>query len=150
MGNLERHAKEELKLAGLLDKDSDYNGMIGKAVLELVKTFSKQGHSGFSAQWTLDVFNQVVSFKNLTPIGKSKDEWMDVAEMTADGKGMWQNKRRSTTFSRDGGKTWYDIDDPSLNNGDVWVKERLSQRLAKTFRKLIGRVKNALGNQRRV
>jgi hypothetical protein len=33
---------------------------------------------------------------------------------------MWQNRRRSTTFSRDGGRTWYDIDDPSLDNGDTW------------------------------
>lgn len=122
MGNLEDHAKRELELAGLFDKDSDYDGMLGEAVLELVKVFAKQGHSGFSAAMTLKLFNEVANFKPLTPIGKSKDEWMDVAEMTADGKGMWQNLRRSTTFSRDGGKTWYDIDDPSLNNGDVWER----------------------------
>jgi hypothetical protein len=46
-----------------------------------------------------------------------------------------------------------------VNNGQVVIIEglphpnpiiRLSQRLARTFRKLIGRIKNALGNQRRV
>jgi len=120
MSNLVKHAEYELKLAGLFDKDSDYDGMLGEAVLELVKVFAKQGHSGFSAQTVLQLFNEVASFKNLTPIGKSDDEWMDVSGMTADGKGMWQNKRRGTTFSRDGGKTWYDIDDESLNNGDTW------------------------------
>lgn len=114
MSNLVKHAKKELKLAGLLDKDSDYNGMLGEAVLELVKVFSKQGHSGFSANWTLDVFNKVASYKPLTPIGTTKDEWMEVSD------DMWQNTRRSSTFSRDGGKTWYDIDDPKLNNGDTW------------------------------
>jgi hypothetical protein len=124
MSNLVKHAEYELKLAGLFDKDSDYDGMLGEAVLKLVKEFSKQGHSGFSAHQTLRIFNEVANFKNLTPIGQSKDEWMDVTEMTADGKGMWQNKRRGTTFSRDGGKTWYDIDDPKLNNGDTWQPKK--------------------------
>lgn len=120
MSNLVKHAEYELKLAGLFDKDSDYNGMLGDAVLELVKVFAKQGHSGFSAALTLDLFSKVANYQPLTPIGKFKDEWVDVAGMTADGKGMWQNKRRGTTFSRDGGKTWYDIDNPKLNNGDTW------------------------------
>lgn len=120
MSNLVKHAEYELKLAGLLDKDSDYDGMLGEAVLELVKVFAKQGHSGFSAHQTLQIFNEVANYRPLTPIGKSKDEWMDVTDMGADGKGLWQNKRRGTTFSRDAGKTWYDIDDESLNNGDTW------------------------------
>lgn len=120
MSNLTKHAKEELQLAGLFDKDSDYDGMIGKAVMELVEVFSKQGHSGFSAGLTLQIFNEVANYKNLTPIGKSKDEWMNVSEHSIEP--MWQNKRRGTTFSRDGGKTWYDIDDDKFNNGDAWVK----------------------------
>lgn len=118
MSNLVAHAKNELQLAGLFDEDSDYNGALGKAVLELVKVFAKQGHSGFSAAMTLKLFNEVANYKPLTPIGKSKDEWMDISGMSIDP--TWQNKRRSTTFSRDGGKTWYDIDDPTLDNGDTW------------------------------
>lgn len=121
MSNLVKHAEYELKLAGLFDKDSDYDGMLGEAVLELVKVFAKQGHSGFSAHQTLSMFNEVANFKNLTPIGKSKDEWMNISDMSD--SEMWQNKRRGTTFSRDGGKTWYDIDDPKLNNGDTWHKD---------------------------
>ena len=118
--NLVLHAKEELELAGLFDKDSDYDGMLGEAVLELIRVFAKQGHSGFSAHQTLKIFNTVASFKPLTPIGTSKDEWVDQSE--ASGCPMWQNKRRGSTFSRDAGKTWYDIDDPKLNNGDVWQR----------------------------
>lgn len=121
MSNLVKHAEEELKLAGLFDKDSDYEGMLGDAVLELVRVFAKQGHSGFSAQQTLAIFNEVASYKPLTPIGKSKDEWVNVSDMS--NEKMWQNKRRGTTFSRDGGKTWYDIDDPKLNNGDTWKRK---------------------------
>jgi hypothetical protein len=129
VSNLVKHAEKELKLAGLFDKDSDYDGMLGEAVLELVKVFSKQGHSGFSAHQTLKIFNIVADYKPLTPIGKSKDEWMNVSE-NCDGYEMWQNKRRGTTFSRDGGKTWYDIDDPKLNNGDVWSPSKI-RKLAK-------------------
>ncbi len=117
MSNLVKHAQKELKLAGLFDKDSDYDGMVGDAVLELVKVFAKQGHSGFSANWTLEVFNKVANYKPLTQIGTTKDEWMDVSD------NMWQNRRRSSTFSRNGGKTWYDIDDPKLNNGDDWKRK---------------------------
>lgn len=120
MSNLTQHAKKELQLAGLFDKDSDYDGMLGTAVMELVRVFSKQGHSGFSANQTLKIFNLVASFKPLTPIGSTQDEWMNVSDMS--GLPMWQNKRRGTTFSRDGGKTWYDIDDPELNNGDTWKR----------------------------
>lgn len=125
MSNLVKHAEHELKLAGLFDKDSDYDSMLGDAVLELVKVFAKQGHSGFSAHQTLKIFNEVANFKPLTPIGKSKDEWMHIQGLlTEDGnEELWQNTRRSSTFSRDGGKTWYDIDDAKLNNGDTWQKE---------------------------
>jgi hypothetical protein len=121
MSNLTEHAKQELVMAGVFDKDSDYNGMIGEAVMELVEVFAKQGHSGFSASLTLELFNKVANFKNILPIGKTKAEWMNVSDMS--NEKLWQNKRRGSTFSRDGGKTWYDIDDPKLNSGDTWVKE---------------------------
>lgn len=129
MSNLVKHAQKELKLAGLFDKDSDYDGMLGEAVLELVKVFSKQGHSGFSAHQTLKIFNIVADYKPLTPIGSTKDEWMNISDMSSEP--MWQNKRRGTTFSRDGGKTWYDIDDPKLNNGDTWRPNKIKTFLRK-------------------
>jgi len=119
MSNLANHARYELQAAGLFDADSNYGGMIGEAVMALVEVFAEQGHSGFSASMTLDIFNTVASFKPLTPIGASPDEWSEV------GTDVWQNRRRSTTFSRDGGTTWYDIDNESLNNGDVWVQAAL-------------------------
>jgi len=122
MSNLVDHAKYELELAGLFDKDSDYDGMLGKAVMELVEVFANQGHSGFSAHQTLKLFNEVANYKPLTPIGKSDDEWVNVSDMS--GEPTWQNKRRSTTFSRDAGKTWYDIDDKKLNHGDVWRRKK--------------------------
>lgn len=109
--NLVDHAEAELKNAGLFDKDSDYDGMLGKAVLELMKVFSKQGHSGYSAHLTLDLFDKLANFSNLTPITDNPEEWMEVTDKGPDGKGMWQNKRNPSMFSKDGGKTYYDVDD---------------------------------------
>jgi hypothetical protein len=130
------HAKKEMELAGLFDKDSDYDGMLGKAVMELVKVFAKQGHSGFSAHQTLKIFNIVANFKPLTPIGSTENEWIEVAECCAnEPTGLWQNARRGTTFSRDGGKTWYDIDDPKLNNGDKWQKFSFKKLVRKLWSK---------------
>jgi hypothetical protein len=103
---LVEHARNEMQRAGLFDADADYDGMIGTAVLELVKKFAEQGHSGFSAQVTLEVFDKVARFKTLTPITSNADEWMEV------GNGNWQNRRQSSVFSKDGGQTWYDIDEP--------------------------------------
>jgi hypothetical protein len=112
MSNLVKHAEFELRRAGLFDKDSDYDGMLGQAVLDLVKTFSQEGHSGYSAHLTLDIFNKVARFKTLTPITSNPDEWMQVSpDMMPDGSPtVRQNTRQSSCFSNDGGKTYYDID----------------------------------------
>ena len=62
---LTEFAEAELRRVGLFDEDSDYNGMLGEAVMELIRTFAKQGHSGCSAGITADLFNRVVRYKPL-------------------------------------------------------------------------------------
>ena len=57
---LQSYAYEWLKRQGLFDDDSDYGGMLGDAVFELIKVFSKQGHSGFSARITRALFNRLL------------------------------------------------------------------------------------------
>ena len=66
MSNLVNHAQEELTKAGLFDKDSDYNGMLGDAVLDLMQVFADQGHSGFSAQMTRELFYKLSNFEELS------------------------------------------------------------------------------------
>jgi hypothetical protein len=114
MSNLVEHARYEMNRAGLFDKDADYGGAHAKAVMKLIETFAEQGHSNNSAAITLALFDKLARFEPIGPITSDADEWVEVTE------GMWQNKRRGTSFSRDGGATWYDIDDESLNNGDAW------------------------------
>lgn len=109
---LEKFAEEEMKRAGLYDKDSDYGGMLPKAVMALIKAHAAQGHSGMSHSITLSIFNKVVNFKPLTPITNDPSEWTDVSGYGApQDAALWQCNRDSALFSNDGGKTYYSVDD---------------------------------------
>ena len=112
------HAKREIALAGLSDSDCDYDGMIGQAVLELMETFAAQGHSGFSAQWVLDVFERLANWKALTELTNDPDEWNDVSEMAAQDV-MFQSCRNPEAFSHDGGKTYYLLSEAEEELEDV-------------------------------
>lgn len=108
MSNLVIHAQNEMQKAGLYNEDSDYNGMVGHAVEELVRKLAEQGHSGSSAAIVLAVFDKVARFDVLTPITTDSEEWHDVSEMA--GRSLWQNRRKPSVFSEDGGQTWYDLE----------------------------------------
>lgn len=105
--SLVAHTERELSLSGLLDVGSDYDGMIGECVLELVRVFADQGHSGESAMMTLAVFEKCARFENLTPLTSDSEDWNDVSNVM--GKPLWQSKRSPYFFSEDGGETWTDI-----------------------------------------
>jgi hypothetical protein len=121
MSNLIQHAQYELDRAGLFDSDADYGGAHAHAVMELIKTFANQGHSGMSAAITLSLFSELAQFKPIGSVTSDPDEWVNRSDIS--GEPLWQNRRRGSTFSRDGGATWYDIEDAALNNGDVWKRE---------------------------
>ena len=125
--NLVAHAERELDLAGVGDEAADYDGMLKGAVIELVKVFASQGHSGFSASMVLSLFAKVANFEPLVPLTGEDSEWNDVSEMSS--SGMLQNNRHSSVFRDvDTGRT-YDIDgkvfrDPDgacYTNGDSHV-----------------------------
>lgn len=116
--NLESHAKEELDRAGLFDEDADYEGMIGKCVLELIQTMSKQGHSGFSASWVRDLFNKLSNYENLTPL--VAEDFEDVSHYgSKEDKPLYQNTRNSAVFCTDpkDESTWYHVDGKTINEG---------------------------------
>lgn len=114
-----KRAQYEIDLVGLSDQDSDYGGMIGDAVMQLIKLFSAQSHSGFSASMTGSIFYRLVQGKALTPVTNDPSEWLDVTEIMYDkeviakGNKIWQNTRQGSVFSKDGGKTWEDMSDNS-------------------------------------
>lgn len=65
MSNLVNHANEQLSKQGLFDKDSDYDGELGKGVLELITVFANQGHSGYSAELTIQLFSKLARFEDI-------------------------------------------------------------------------------------
>lgn len=130
MSNLEAFAKEELKRAGHFDEDGLYGGMLGDAVMNMVKVFADEGHSGFSASIAISLFSKVARFEPLTPLTGDDDEWMEVsggfeafpitepdeeAQEIIDAineprrERLWQNKRCSHVFKGEDGQA-YDIE----------------------------------------
>lgn len=115
--NLER-IEYELKLAGYklepIDEndpsDEKYVQRIGNCVYEICKLFAEQGHSGLSANITLQLLDELLIKSNtLSPLTNNPDEWMDVTEMS--GYKLHQSKRKFSCFSDDGLNTYYDTND---------------------------------------
>lgn len=99
------HARAELERAGFFDKDSDYDGMLGEAVMDLITVFSEQGHSGYSAMSVINIFSTLAKHKPLSPPTDDPAEWA-VVGMGVNHE-VSQNIRESECFSEDGGKTYY-------------------------------------------
>ena len=88
-------AKYELDL--LLNKCEDEEGRkmqesINNNILEMVKIFSDYGHSGFSAEYTINILIKLLRQENLTPLTLKDDEFVEVAE------GIFQNVRDYKIF----------------------------------------------------
>ena len=96
MSNLEDFARDELTRAGLFSKGGDYGGMLGDAVMKMIKVFADEGHSGFSANMAINLFERVARFEPLTPLTGEDDEWNEV------GTGVFQNRRCSHVFKENG------------------------------------------------
>lgn len=108
------YAKVELDR---IEKDDEgYQDVINKQILEIIEIFSKQGHSGFSASYALNVLERLLRHKPLSELTGEDDEWEKSIS------GNWKNKRCWSVFkdkdgnvydietiicSDDGGITWF-------------------------------------------
>lgn len=123
MSDLVDYAKDELKRIGMIDSGEAYNDCVTKAILDLIELFASQGHTGFTAPYTVNAFSKLAMFKPLSPLTGEDDEWTDVGHCL-------QNKRYFTVFkdkdgtayniegkvfTDDGGETWYTCKDSSVN-----------------------------------
>ena len=95
-------AKEEMNLAW--PESDEMQDMVKENVLELMSVFQKQGHSGFSAPYVLNIFNKLAMYKPIAPLTGEDSEWTDV------GNDMYQNNRCTTVFKdgKDGDAYWLD------------------------------------------
>lgn len=118
---LKEYAEQELKLYFPDSKDDDEMDKVIKNhltedVMNLIKLFEIESHSGFSANVVLSLFERLSHWKPLTPLTGADDEWNDVDEET------FQNKRCSSVFKDKETGECYDIDGKvfSTNGGKTY------------------------------
>lgn len=92
--SLVEHARRELALT---HNEEDFN----ESIIKAVEAFASYGHSGGSASVAIPMLNDLLQFKNLTPLTNDPKEWNEV------GDGMWQCSRNPEAFSLDRGRTYY-------------------------------------------
>ena len=110
-------AKEEMNIAW--PESDEMQDMVKENVLELMSVFQKQGHSGFSAPYVLNVFNKLAMHKPITPLTGDDSEWSDV------GNDMYQNNRCSAVFKdgKDGDAYWINGNIFRDQNGCTFTNE---------------------------
>lgn len=108
------YAKSELERVKK-DKDGIADQM-DSCILEIIKKFGEQGHSGCSARYAIAKIERLLLFKPITPITGDDDEWIEVSS-----NGIKQNKRCSSVFQQKDG-SYEDIDAiiVSDNGGITW------------------------------
>ena len=110
MSNLEKHALMEFKAAGWLDESGNYTDemqeMICRHVLALLDVFSNEGHSGSSAPYAINMFSRLAKFEPIAPLTGEDWEWTDVSQDDEDI--LYQNRRFSSVFKKDGKAYWID------------------------------------------
>jgi len=98
MSNLNSHALAEFRAAGWTDDDGKFKEemqeAICKHVLELLKVFADEGHSGSTAPYAVNMFKKLAMFEPLVPLTGEDWEWAEVSE------GVFQNKRCSRVFKQ--------------------------------------------------
>ena len=90
------------QLNKLLEKCTDEDSkimqeMMNNDVLELLKVFLEQGHSGFSAPIATRLFYKLANHKLITEVEDNPDDWDDNG----------QHKYISSVFKRDDGTCYY-------------------------------------------
>lgn len=98
MSNLLSHARAEFRAAGWMDDKGTYiDGMQGdicEHVLDLLRVFSDEGHSGRTAPYTVNLFKKLAMFEPIVPLTGEDWEWNEVSN------GVFQNKRCSRVFKQ--------------------------------------------------
>jgi hypothetical protein len=98
MSSLHSHAMSEFRAAGWTDADGKFEDEmqedICKHVLELLKVFSDEGHSGSTAPYTVNMFKKLAMFEPIVPLTGEDWEWHEPSP------GVFQNIRCSRVFKQ--------------------------------------------------
>lgn len=118
MSRLVDYAKEELRRIGMIDSGEPYNDAVSKAILDLIELFASQGHSGFTAPYTVNAFKRLAMFKPLTPLTGEDNEWNELKS------GEYQNKRYCAVFKEKDGKAYNSEGKIFTDDGEVWYSSK--------------------------
>lgn len=128
--SLELYAMREFKMAGYIplaqQQENGPNKWIQEDVLELIRVFSKQNHSGFSAPHCISLFKTLAMFEPIFPLQGTDGEWNEI------GDGCWQNNRCSHVF-KDADGCAYDIEGRIFRKPDGLCYQSKDSRVDVTF-----------------
>jgi hypothetical protein len=110
VSNLVEHARRELGLCGQTAESPEY----AASIVAAVAAFASYRHSGGSAMVAVEQLYTLLRFRTLSPLTSDPDEWVDRSAISS--SPLWQNRRDSAAMSRDGGKTWYYVDERSTTS----------------------------------
>lgn len=112
--DLIEYAKSELKRA--FPDETDKMQMVAiQNVMDLLDTFCKQGHSGFSGNYVLNLFERLVRWNPILPLTGEDDEWGEpygednLQQNKRCGKIFRKNFDNSTAYNVEG-KVFFDED----------------------------------------
>lgn len=86
VGCEEKEGKDGLEMQKAITKD----------ILDIVKVFCTQGHSGMSAEYTLSKIKRLLDWKPITALTGEESEWGELRNFN--GKATQQNSRCSAVF----------------------------------------------------
>lgn len=121
-------AKDEFERLGWNSSEDEMQKMMCDNIIELLETFAKQGHSGFSAIYAIDLFEKLVRHEPLSALTGDDSEWEDLSQFGST-EPAFQNKRFSEVFKRqDGSAYWINgrvfrlPDGATYTNKESWVE----------------------------
>lgn len=95
------YAESEMDRIGMTaDSEDEMNVMMRKHILHMVNEFAKEGHSGFSSRYAINILSTLLDWRPLSPLTGEDDEWTEI------GDNHWQNKRASSVFKDETGAYW--------------------------------------------
>ena len=102
------YAMNEFKVCGWLNDDGtfkdDTQKVICDGILDIMEVFSNQGHS---ANYTINILEDLLRFKPLTPLTGEDSEWVAISDIIGDPDSVgFQNKRCSRVFKDPNGKAY--------------------------------------------
>ena len=75
MTNIETYAIDELTRIGMYGSGDEMNDAMCEHILKMVNVFAEEGHSGFSANYAINILQKLLRFEPLSPLTGEDDEW---------------------------------------------------------------------------